>query len=276
MSLIGNRSEYREGEEDFESYQERLEQWIVANTEEYFSVINRSRCVQLLKSLLMSDKPRTKSYAQLAKALSDHYKPKTLAIMERFRFHTGNQQESESVSDFVLALKQLSTNCDFGAHLDDAPRDKLVSGLRSEAIQRKLLAESNVTFKSACDTALSIEMASTKLHWNSQEKEKRVQQLIECMNKEKRASSNSHISPATDVEVSTELRCADLSKKNATIAPEWDMLHACVGIRRHRHRGAFVSNRTLKQAWHMETMKTPLGCTQYTQLQMVMMALWLA
>lgn len=64
------------------------------------------------------------------------------------------------MSEFIVALKQLSTNCDFGAHLDDALRDGFVSGLRSEAILRKLLAEINVTFKSACDMALSMEMAT--------------------------------------------------------------------------------------------------------------------
>ena len=31
MALIGNISEYKEGEEDFESYLERLEQWMAAN-----------------------------------------------------------------------------------------------------------------------------------------------------------------------------------------------------------------------------------------------------
>lgn len=60
----------------------------------------------------------------------------------------------------MVAVKQLSTNCDFSAYVDDALRDKFVSGLRSGAIQRKLQAETNVTFKSACDTALSLDMVS--------------------------------------------------------------------------------------------------------------------
>lgn len=62
------------------------------------------------------------------------------------------------MSDFIVPLKQLSTSCDFGAHLDDAIRDTFVSGLISEAVQRKLLAENYVTFKHACDTALSMEI----------------------------------------------------------------------------------------------------------------------
>lgn len=82
---------------------------------------------KLLKSLLMPDKPSMKRYAQLTKALSDYYKPKP---RERFRFQRRNQQEGESVSDFVVALKQLSANCDFDANFDDALCDKFDSGLR--------------------------------------------------------------------------------------------------------------------------------------------------
>lgn len=87
-------------------------------------------------------------------------------------------------------------------------------------------------------------------------------------------SSNSHISPATDVEVSIQLLCADLNKKNVTIAQKWDILHACEGIKRHS-RKLIMSNRKLKQAWQMRIMKIHLDCTQYTQLQMVMKAMWL-
>lgn len=83
-----------------------------------------------------------------------------LIIAERFRFQKRNQHEGESVSDYVVALKQLATHCEFGPHLNEALRDRFVSGLRVEATQRKLLAETNVTFKSACDTTLAMEMAS--------------------------------------------------------------------------------------------------------------------
>lgn len=106
--------------------------------------------------------------------------------MERFRFQKRNQQDIVSVSDFVVARKQLSTNCDFSAHVDDALRDKFVSGLRSEAIQRKLQAETNVTFKSACDTALSLEMASCNtLEFSGKMKESETVNGVHNQNKKR-------------------------------------------------------------------------------------------
>lgn len=99
------------------------------------------------------------SYKQLTEALLAHYQPKPLVIAERFRFQKRNQNEGESVSDYVVALRQLSKHCEYGDHLNEALRDCLVSGLASESIQRKLLTERDLTFARACEIARSMEMA---------------------------------------------------------------------------------------------------------------------
>lgn len=53
----------------------------------------------------------------------------------------------------------MSKDCEYGTHLDEALRDRLVSGLAVESIQRKLLAEKELTFAQACEIALAMEMA---------------------------------------------------------------------------------------------------------------------
>lgn len=157
------------------------------------NIVADEKKVSFFLSIIGADASKLlKSYVQL----TNHYKPKPLVIMERCRFQKRNQQESESVSDFIVALKQLSTNCDFGAHLDD---DRFVSGLRSEAIQRKLLAETNVTFKSACETALSMEMASRKtLEFSGKIKSatNQVEYLGHIVDSEGLRKSESHCEPA--------------------------------------------------------------------------------
>ncbi|KAI4881013.1 hypothetical protein NFI96_011262 [Prochilodus magdalenae] len=166
---IGQLSEYKEGQEDFESYLERLEQWMIANEVDegkkvsvFLSVIG-AEAYRLLKNLTMPAKPSSLTYKELNEKLSAYYKPKPLVIAERFRFQKRNQLENETVSEYMVALKQLSTHCDFGNHLDEALRDRFVSGLKAEAIQRKLLAERALTFKSACEIALSMEMAARNI-----------------------------------------------------------------------------------------------------------------
>lgn len=44
-------------------------------------------------------------YPDLVRALSTHYKPAPIVIAERFRFQKRNQKDSETVSDYVVALE---------------------------------------------------------------------------------------------------------------------------------------------------------------------------
>ncbi|XP_061892213.1 uncharacterized protein LOC133642088 [Entelurus aequoreus] len=82
---------------------------------------------------------------------------------KRFRFHKRNQEEGESVSQFIAVLKRLSEHCEFGLSLNDTIRDRLVCGLRSEAIQKRLLTEADLTLeKTKPVTIASGEDTSTK------------------------------------------------------------------------------------------------------------------
>ena len=56
-------------------------------------------------------------------------------------------------------LRQLAMRCDFGASLEEMLRDRLVCGIKDEHIQRRLLAEPNLTFKKAQDIAQALESA---------------------------------------------------------------------------------------------------------------------
>ena len=89
-----------------------------------------------------------------------HYSPKPILIAERFKFHRRNQHESETVAQFVVELKRLALKCEFETFLEDAFRDRLFSGLKSVQIQEKLLAERDLTFKKAFETAQSMELAN--------------------------------------------------------------------------------------------------------------------
>ena len=63
------------------------------------------------------------------------------------------------MSLFVAALRRLTLHCEFGAHLDKVLRNCLVCGLSSEATQKRLLTESDLTFAKAAEGAKCMEMA---------------------------------------------------------------------------------------------------------------------
>ena len=121
---------------------------------------------------------------QLKTALRAHRKPKPLTIAERFKFHKRTQRESESVAEYVVALKELATHCEFGGFLNEALRDHLVCGLYRESTQKRLLTEVDLTFKKACKIAQAMEMADK----NASELNSEATQGIHALQKPARES----------------------------------------------------------------------------------------
>ena len=165
--MIGHVEHFQPGVDDWEQYEERLQQYFVANgisNEEkkraILLTVVGSTTYGLLSNLVAPAKPAAKTYAELVTALKDHLKPKPLVIAERFRFHRRDQAGSESVAEYLTELRKLVDKCNFRDYLEEALRDRLVCGLKSEVIQRRLLTEEGLTLKKAYETAVSMETAA--------------------------------------------------------------------------------------------------------------------
>ena len=100
--------------------------------------------------------PKDKSLAQVIAVLEKHFDPKPAVIAEWFKFHKRDQLPGESLADYITELRGLMTHLEY---LEDALRDRLVCGLRSEGAQRRLLATKNLTLPEAVETAFSMEAA---------------------------------------------------------------------------------------------------------------------
>ena len=92
--------------------------------------------------------------------MKTHYSPVPSEIVECFRFHTRSHLKDESVADFVAALRAIAVHCNFGDSLDTMLRDRIVCRISDGHTQRRLLAESTLTLKSAMTIAQSLERAS--------------------------------------------------------------------------------------------------------------------
>ena len=64
------------------------------------------------------------------------------------------------MASFSVALRQLSSPCEYGAFVPEALRDQFVCGLLNQGIQRKLLAEANLTLDMALQLATAMSMAT--------------------------------------------------------------------------------------------------------------------
>ncbi|KAK0143183.1 CCHC-type zinc finger protein CG3800 [Merluccius polli] len=168
--IVGSIGSYDENVEQWSSYTERFECFVIANKIEdetlvpTFLTVMGPKTYNLLRCLVQPDKPGAKSYEAIVATLATHFSPKPLVIAERFRFHKRNQEEGESVAVFVAALRRLAEHCEFGAVLNDTIRDRLVCGMRCEAAQKRLLTESALTLDKAMEISVSMELAARDAH----------------------------------------------------------------------------------------------------------------
>lgn len=166
QTIIGHVEPFQPGTDDWEQYEERLQQYFEANgldgdkKRAVFLTVMGAQTYSLLSSLVAPAKPATRTYDELVATLKDHLKPKPLVIAERFKFHRRNQGETETVAEYMAELRKLASKCQFGTYLNEALRDRLVCGLRSGAVQKKLLVIEALTIQKAYETAHGMELAA--------------------------------------------------------------------------------------------------------------------
>ena len=168
MAVHGNLGVFDRDLEDWASYCERMEQYFIANG---ISNADRKRAIllsvcgpatfKLIRSLIAPDKPSDKSFEQIVKAVSDHLCPKPSSILQRFYFNSCVQKESESIAQFVAELRRLAVHCEFEGTLEIMLRDRLVCGVRDPQLQKRLLAERQLTFSKALELAQAFESAES-------------------------------------------------------------------------------------------------------------------
>lgn len=232
MALIGSIEHFNPRENDITSYLERLEQLFVCNVVEQdkkvalLLTLLGGEAYGVLRDLLAPDLPSSKSYEELKQCLVSHYSPKRLVIAERYKFYSAMQESNESIKSFTTKLKNLSQYCNFGQFLSECLRDRLVCGIHSHSIKRKLLAEDNLTFERAYEIAQAMELAEGQL--KSMDVESRpesslqtVSENIDKLQLRKREYSGNHSARET-VSGKSCFRCARKHNPEGCPARNWE------------------------------------------------------
>lgn len=83
---------------------------------------------------------------------------------ERFIFNRRDQEENESIDQYVTVLRKLAQTCNFCSCLHDSLiRDRLVLGIRDDSIWKKLLQEKKLSLLRAIDVGRSGETTNIRL-----------------------------------------------------------------------------------------------------------------
>ncbi|XP_037569835.2 uncharacterized protein LOC119450165 [Dermacentor silvarum] len=128
---------------------------------EVFLTVLGEKAYVTLRSLLLPKTPTKVKYEDATKVLQQHYAPKWSVVTERYHFYRRNQESSETIAQFLVELKRLAATCSFGTFLQEALRDCLIAGLRSDTIRCRLLAlpDDEVTWDRVCKVSTAMEAA---------------------------------------------------------------------------------------------------------------------
>ena len=105
------------------------------------------KCYVILTSTLNALTTRHVESLKTKAKLETHCIGKSNVIYERYKFNNHSQQQTEWIDVYVNALGALAETCDFGALKDQLIRDRIVCGVRDNAVRRKLLQESKLALK---------------------------------------------------------------------------------------------------------------------------------
>ena len=103
-------------------------------------------------------------YEKAEKALNDYFIPKINSTFQNHVFRSMEQQDGETVAQFVTRLKQVVKDCDYGDQSDNQIRDQVVQRCKSHELRRKLLEKGEkLTLALLLTTAATHEAVQSQL-----------------------------------------------------------------------------------------------------------------
>ena len=164
--ILGCTDTYNPDTDDWSAYVERLELFFLANeikddkkVATLLTVLG-TKAYSLLRNIIAPSKPAEKTYEQLVDTMKSYVDPKPIVIAECFRFHHRNQREGETFVQYLAQFCKLTEHREFRDNLEEALRDRLVCEMLSVPIQKRLLAEKDLTLQKAMEIAQSMEAAT--------------------------------------------------------------------------------------------------------------------
>lgn len=152
--------------DDWDIYEEVLKHFFVANP----SIVDARKAAILLtavstdvykiiKNAAFPDTPDKKSFDELCVLCKKQFSPIVSVFAERCRFYEARQLDGESMTEWVNRVKKLSMQCDFGAFMSLALRDKFISGMcKGPVFERVCKMKKDSTLSECIDAALLREM----------------------------------------------------------------------------------------------------------------------
>ena len=120
------------------NYQRKTFLYVIGETgREIYETLTFKKTAADGTTTIIAENDRT--VADLISAFDGYCIPKSNETLERYHFFTRSQSTSESIEQYVTALRTLSKTCNFGDLTDSLIKDRVVHGVAVEETRTKLL-----------------------------------------------------------------------------------------------------------------------------------------
>lgn len=172
LTLLSNFEAFDPAKEKFVQYHSRFENYL--QLKKVFD--DKAVCAQLLLncigpssyellcSLAAPKNVSDLTYKELTTLLQNHY-PKSNELSEQHKFLSRIQSPTESISDYVAALRKFISTCGFACSSCNASvadlflRAQFIRGIKDSSIRAELLQIKDLTFPQAAEKALALEVS---------------------------------------------------------------------------------------------------------------------
>ena len=166
MAVHGTLAAFNPREEDWSEYVERLSFYFTANG---ITGHAKKRAILLssvgpptfclMRSLVLPESLDSFSYDNLVSKVKTHKEPAPSVIVRHFQFNTCNQKAGESIAEYIAVLRKAAEHCNYSDSLSEMIQDRLVCGITNTTVQKRLLAEKELSLDKAVSLAQSVEVA---------------------------------------------------------------------------------------------------------------------
>ena len=118
--------------------------------------------MEIFNTFALSDTDQTKIEVVISK-FEEYCTPKKNVTYERHVFNTSAQGATKGIDAYVTELRKLARNCEFGELPDSLIRDRIVCGIRSNVVRKRLLREKDLNLERAVEICKSSEITDNQL-----------------------------------------------------------------------------------------------------------------
>ena len=116
-------------------------------------------------------------YKTFLQKFTDYCEPRKNVVFERYEFWALDQRSTESVDAWLTDLRNAASKCEFGEQENSLIRDKIVFGVRDNALKERLLREPKLTLDKALDICRAAETSREQLRHMNKEAEAGIAKL---------------------------------------------------------------------------------------------------